>query len=140
MSSLLVALVSPLGSAVVAAAAVIGAEELGIPIGVDQVTGGLVAYLILQRVFDFIRDKRHRETESEDSARRLEVQQEIAGVLRQQTSILERMENDQASILQISHQYQATGVCPLTSPDGQERVVRAISKEVRRDYDGRRSG
>jgi hypothetical protein len=135
MSSILLALAWPVG-VLASAAVVVGAQELGIPIGTTEVTGGLVAFLILREVFGFLKGKK----ESTGGTERLEVQQRMASCLEKQTEILERMETDQASILQITQQYQATGVCPLTSPEGQERVVRAISKEVRRGDVGRRSG
>lgn len=132
MSSLLLAFVTPLGGAVLAAAAVVGAEELGIPIGLNQVTGGVVAFLILREVFAFVRDRRGRNLQHDDSAERLEVQREIHEVLKQQTDILARMEESQAAILTITTQYQATGICPLTDPIKRQSTIRDMADEVAR--------
>lgn len=132
MPGSIVGLVSDAGAAALAAAGVLGADELGIPLGMEQVTGGVVAFLILREVFAFLRERYGRNVQHDDSTERLQVQKNIHDVLQQQTQILARMEESQAQILAITTQYQATGICPLTDPLERQQTIRDIGDEARR--------
>jgi hypothetical protein len=108
-------------------------QGLGFPIGMEHVTGGVVAYLIIAKVLDFLSKRKpapQKEGEAQASAERLEVQREIVDCLNRQTGILERMERSQASVLRITEQYAATGVCPLTRPIEREATLKAIGREA----------
>lgn len=131
MSSTLLALVHPLGTVAVAGVAVLGVEAAGLPIGWEQVSGGVVAYLILQSVFTHLRAKKAHGGDEE----RLEVQQKIANCLEQQTEILQRMDGNQVKILEITTQYQRTGICPLTDPLKRQATIRDFAEEVQRRLD-----
>lgn len=127
MSGTILALLHPLGCAVLAGGAVLGAEEMGIPIDWPQVSGGVVAYLILQQVFAHLRAKKVHGGDEE----RLEVQQKMAACLETQTEILQRMDGNQAKILETTTQYQRTGICPFTNPEKRRDAIREIADEIR---------
>lgn len=135
LTGLVVAVAAPVAGVLVTAGLTVASGELDLPIGMEHVTGGVVAYLIIAKVLDHL-EKRRAEAvvpaDATDDEQRLEVQREIVVCLKQQTGILERMEAAQNTILEISKEYKKDGVCPLTVRKERKDVLEDFSAMVHR--------
>lgn len=93
--------------------------DLGIA-EISAVAGISVVPTILDRVFRFINDR-------EEANRR----ERMVNLAERQTELMERLTPMVESIYRTTDSYEKAGVCPLTRPDGQDRVARAVAREIK---------
>lgn len=130
-------LAGPGAAVLLAAAAFASGEAFGLDIGAAELGGAAIALFMLREVFSFVRWNTERKAPASAPAaddQRLEVQREIVDCLNKQTAILNRMDENQAKVVRITEQYQATGVCPLTKPLERDGTLKAISDAAERGF------
>lgn len=108
-------------------------EDYGAPkVGMEHITGGLLAYLIIKEV---LKDRRDRRAAKEPDER-LQVQREIAKHMAESTALLREMRDDQKEIGKVTGQYQAQGGCPWLDADKSRGLIRDMGAEARRPRHG----
>lgn len=91
---------------------------------------GLVVLMLVRELIKDRREKRADAAEKTAPDQRLEVQREISTNMAKVAGILAGMDADQRAILQITRQYQATGICPWTDPMRRHATIGDIGEVV----------
>lgn len=97
-------------------------------IGVAELAGvGALVVLILDRVFSFVGKMQDRKAD----ASKPDKDERTYALMDRQTNLMERLVPMIEQIHSTTENYDKSGVCPLTKPDGQERVARAVAREIK---------
>jgi len=99
-------------------------EGLGLPIGMEHLTGGLLAYLIIREV---LKDRREKRAAAEPD-RRLAEQIQMVAYMRESTELLRQIKDDQKEIAQVTSNFREQGGCPWMDADKSRGLIEAVGR------------
>lgn len=96
-------------------------------IGVPEIAGiGFLAF-VLREVFAFIL----KVLERRDAAAKPDKDERTYSLMDRQTDLMEKLVPLIEQIHNTTENYDKSGVCPLTKPEGRDSVARAIGREIK---------